>query len=79
MSALAIAGCDVVVIIAKAINNAVDIPTVAHAIAIPFGMDNLLTLFIAPDDEASARFNQYSTLNLPRVASRLEIRSPLVA
>ena len=40
MAALAIAGCDVVVINAKAINNAVDIPTAAHAIATPFGMDS---------------------------------------
>jgi hypothetical protein len=40
MAALAIAGCDVVVIIAKAINNAVDIPTAANAIATPFGMDS---------------------------------------
>jgi hypothetical protein len=79
MSALAIAGCDVVVIIAKAIKNAVDIPTAAHAIAIPFGMDNLLTLLVAPDHEAGARFNQYNTEKLPRVGSRLEISSPLLA
>ena len=44
MAAVAIAGCDVVVTIAKVIKNAADIQTAANAIFTPIGIESLLTL-----------------------------------
>jgi hypothetical protein len=41
MAGVAIAGCDEVVTIAKAIRNTVDIPTAAQAILTPFGIECL--------------------------------------
>src|SRR6187401_3183859 len=70
MAAVAIAGCDVVVTIAKVIKNAVDIQTAANAIATPLGIESLLACCTP---FRRKRLDQYSVSALPRIANTVKV------
>jgi len=70
MAAVAIAGCDVVVTIAKVIKNAADIQPAANAIATPLGIESLLACCTP---FRRKRLDQYNVSTRSRIANTLVV------